>query len=83
MELIIMIATRIQGIPCQVQATHVFVQKPLGPNCDSDWDASGYSEVEFAVFDTKGYPAAWLEKKMTDADTARIETLILENQHDD
>lgn len=73
-----MIPTRIAGIPCLIKPTHVFIQEPLGPNCDSDWDASGYSEVEFDVYDTKGYPATWLEKKMTDEDEDRIKELILE-----
>jgi len=77
-----MIGARIAGIPCQIKPTHVFVQKPLGPNCDSDWDCYGFSEVEFDVYDRKGYPATWLERKMTDKDEARIKAQILEEAND-
>lgn len=37
----------------------------------------GYSEVEFDVYGRTGYPAPWLERKMTDEDRSRIERLIL------
>ena len=77
-----MIETRIQGIPCQVQATHVFVQPALGPRCDSDWDASGYAEVEFQIYDRKGYKADWLQAKMSEKDEARITDLILTQRED-
>lgn len=70
--------THIAGIPCQVEVTHFFVQKPLGPNCDSDWDCYGYANIEFDVLDRKGYRAPWLEKKMSQADRERIEIQILE-----
>ena len=69
---------RIQGIPCQVQMTRCFVQKPLGPNCDSDLDCYGYSEVEFDVLDRNGRPAPWLERKMSDSERSEIEGLLLE-----
>lgn len=77
-----MLQARIQGIPCQVKATYIFVQKPLGPNCDSDWDCYGYSNVDFDVYDRKGYPADWLQRKMTKADEARIVEQLLEEYYD-
>ena len=77
-----MLSTRIQGIPCQVKAMYIFVQKPLGPNCDSDWDCYGYSEVDFEVYDRKGYPADWLQRKMTDKDEERIVEQLLEEYYD-
>lgn len=66
--------TRIAGIPCEIEVTHWFVQKPLGPRCDSDWDAMGYTECEFNVLDRYGDPAPWLERKMTEDDRSRIIT---------
>lgn len=72
-----MMQAKIQGIPCLIDCTSIFTQKPLGPNCDSDWDCYGYSEIEFAVYDRKGYPAAWLENKITSEDRTRIEDQIL------
>ncbi len=77
-----MLSTHIAGIPCQVKVTHLFVQKPLGPNCDSDWDCYGYTVVDFDVYDRKGYPADWLQRKMTDDDIHRIEQLLLENANE-
>lgn len=75
--------TRIAGIPCKVRVTHCFVQKPLGPRCDSDLDCYGYTDIEFDVLDRKGYPAPWLEKKMSDDDRVRIEELVLQEADDE
>ena len=73
---------RIQGIPCQVQMTRCFVQKPLGPNCDSDLDCYGYADVEFDVLDRNSRPAPWLECKMSDSERVEIEGLLLEEVQD-
>ena len=59
-----------------------FVQKPMGPSADSDWDCYGFSEIEFTVQDRKGYPAPWLERKLTDDDTSRIEYEIMKEYED-
>ena len=70
------INTHIQGIPCQVKISSYIYQKPLGPRADSDVDCYGYSEAEYLILDRRGYPAAWLERKMTDLDRERIEVEI-------
>ena len=75
--------TRIAGIPCIVQMTHYFVQRPLGPRCDSDHDCYGYSEVEFDVLDRNGRPAPWLERKMSDSERVEIEELLMEEARDE
>ena len=72
------IEARIAGIPCLIEPTHVFVQRPMGPSADSDMDCDGYAEVCFDVLDRKGYRATWLEKKMTADERVEIENLILE-----
>ena len=77
-----MIEARISGIPCLIDPTYVFTQKALGPSCDSDWDCYGYSEVEYNVCDRRGRLAPWLERKMTQEEKEKIETLILEQTHD-
>lgn len=64
--------TKIAGIPCEIEVLHWFKQKPLGPSCDSDWDAMGYLECEFSVLDRRGRHAPWLEAKMTEDDRDRI-----------
>ncbi len=71
-----MIQTTVCGIPCQVDVTQFSHQPALGPSADSDWDCYGYTEIEFDVYDRRGCHAPWLERKITDAERSRIETLI-------
>lgn len=73
--------SRIQGIPCRVRVDYYFKQKPLGIHCDSDLDALGYTDMQYTILDRKGYPASWLEKKMTDRDISQIEELIEYEHH--
>lgn len=70
------------GIPCLIEVTYYHKQKPLGPMCDSDWDAEGYTEINFEVCDRRGRPAPWLERKLTAEDKERIETEIEEYNYD-
>ena len=62
-----MMRTTIAGIPCQVDVTHY---EPYEP---ATWHepASG-GEIEFEVYDRRGYRAAWLERKVTEDDEVRI-----------
>lgn len=70
----------IQGIPCQIDVTTCIVVKgSYSYNAPSDLDYYGFTEIEFDVYDRKGYPAAWLERKMTDDDRRRIEGEIMDN----
>ena len=65
--------SKVAGIPCTIQVDRLFVQEPLGPNCDSDWDCYGYTEFDFTVCDRNGRPAPWLERKLTNEDRERLE----------
>lgn len=62
-----MMRTTIAVIPCQVDITYY---EPYQP---ATWheEASG-GEIEFEVYDRRGYRAAWLEAKVTEADEDRI-----------
>lgn len=62
-----MMRTTIAGIPCQVDITY------YEPYQSATWheEASG-GELEFDVYDRKGYRAAWLERKVTEDDEVRI-----------
>ena len=68
-------ASQVCGIPCIIKvvqyAKHTFWQGSAH-SCPSDWDYYGYEEVEYSVLDRKGYPAAWLERKLTQKDHQRI-----------
>ena len=73
------IASTVAGIPClidyQVYGKYVPAKTDADPN--SCYEAE-YPDVDFTVLDRKGYPAPWLEKKLTDDETNRIEHEILE-----
>lgn len=76
------IESTVSGIPCQVVVAHFIDQKPDHSCTDSDLDYHGYTEIEFEVFDRKGYRAKWLEAKLTDEDVKRIEAEILAAHRD-
>lgn len=73
------VEVRIQGIPAIAKVTYYNKVKPWrgsAQTCDSDWDYYGYTEIEFDVLDRKGYPAAWLERKMSREDEDAIKIAI-------
>lgn len=72
--------SHVAGIPCIIKATRLF-QPPSGRPlmmCESPDEAFGIDEIEFEVCDRKGYPAAWLEAKLTKNDRWRIEEEVVE-----
>lgn len=73
----LMIAVTAKGIPCFADVTHLSIVKAQGPRAASDWDCYGYSEVEFELYDRKGYRAEWLERKLSDKDFDAIDAQIL------
>jgi hypothetical protein len=78
-----MLESYVAGIPCLIEVdTCNVVKGSFDRGCDSDMDYYGYSEIEFSVYDRKGYAAKWLEKKMTDADKNRIENEIIESNQE-
>ena len=69
---------RISGIPCKALiflCKRVPAWKGSAESCPSDLDWSGYTELEFAILDRRGYEAEWLEKKIP-ADS--LEELVIE-----
>jgi hypothetical protein len=46
-------------------------------------DYYGYTESEWVVLDRRGRPAAWLERKLTDAERSRIEQEVAETMAED
>jgi len=70
--------TQIQGIPCEVKYTTHSRSSPAKTNAAPEhcYPAEP-AEIDFEVFDRKGYPAAWLEEKMTEEDVRRIEGEVL------
>ena len=77
------IDTRVSGIPCGIYVGSIDVKKGDASNDASDWDHNGWCDIEFTVLDSKGYPASWLQAKLTDADIARIEGEIMESRKEE
>ena len=83
MSYIAEIETTIAGIPCLVGVTEYHcVKGSYSYHAASDWDYYGYTDLDYVILDRKGYKAAWLERKVTDADTRRIEAEIAEYFND-
>lgn len=76
------VSAHVQGIPCLVRVTHYYRQ-PADSRADNPDDYYGYTELEYDVLDRKGYPAPWLERKMTEDDVQNIEEKIYEHLSED
>lgn len=71
------IDSKVAGIPCIIGVTEYNECKGSHSyDAPSDLDYYGYTEMEFDVLDRRGYPAAWLERKLDDSERDRIECLI-------
>ncbi len=68
------IQTKVAGIPCLAEVTSYW---PADPGRLSGPPEYCYppepAEVEFRILDRRGRPAAWLERKLDDAEGERIE----------
>lgn len=71
------LASTVCGIPCIIHVLEYSVTAG-SDTWDSDYDYYGDEQIEFAVLDRKGYPAPWLERKLTDNERERIEIEISE-----
>jgi len=69
--------SHVAGIPCRIEVTEYdCVKGSYSYDAASDWDYRGYEDIGFDVLDRNGRAAPWLERKLTDKDTARIEQEI-------
>lgn len=79
--------TRVCGIPCIVRVTYwepYIPAKVSGPP-EYCYPAEGGCG-DWEILDTRGRPAPWLEKKMTDADMREVDSFVfdqMENCKDD
>ncbi len=74
--------TRVLGIPCGVVIDSCLVVKGQGMRAASDVDCTGFAEIDWRLLDRKGYPARWLQKKMTDGDKEKLEIEIIARNED-
>jgi hypothetical protein len=72
-------STRVCGIPCLVRVMYWERYRPAkvsGPPEHCYTEEGGWGEWE--ILDTKGRPAPWLEKKMSDTDRQQVDTFLFE-----
>lgn len=63
------IQTRLAGIPCQIAVSNFKrVKGSYSYNAPSDLDYYGYTDYDYEVLDRRGRPAAWLERKVSEAE---------------
>ena len=78
------IETTVAGIPCGVVLDHITSGHPArgpfyGRRGMTSWgEPEEFPEVEWHLVDRKGYPAGWLEDKLTEDDCIRIDRQFLE-----
>ncbi|WP_289101034.1 hypothetical protein [uncultured Marinobacter sp.] len=72
--------SRVAGIPCQIEVTYYSEDRPMRVTGSGfgDADPPEPEEFEFTVLDRKGYPAPWLERKLTRDDYQRIKQEYLQ-----
>ena len=68
------------GIPALAHVTRYEVVPPWrgsARTCPSADDYYGYTELDYTLYDRKGYPAEWLERKLDKDAMERVEEQIL------
>ena len=68
---------RLAGIPCLI-GVRVCKKHPPKATADNPDDYYGYWDVDYDILDSKGKPAAWLDKKATKSDRDEIVSHIIE-----
>lgn len=65
-------AVKVCGIPCHALVTDYH------EGWDGNyWEPPEYAEVEFELYDRKGYRAGWLEAKMSDDERVDLEVHLI------
>lgn len=77
-----MLQTTICGIPCQVKVNYYYHQEPDYNNDVSASDYYGYTDLDYTLYDRKGYRADWLMKKMSKQDEEKVQEEILCHLHE-
>lgn len=67
--------SHVQGIPCKVNVTYATKYIPESWNGPAEG-----GDFEFELLDRRGYPAKWLEKKLTPKDVERLMAEYVEYQ---
>jgi len=63
------IDSRVCGIPCRIGVIS-YISEP------QTWDDPGCEDFEYEILDSRGRPAPWLERKMSDKDRLAVEEEI-------
>lgn len=71
----------VAGIPAFADVTRYHHQEPWRGSahaCPSDLDYYGFTELEFDLYDRKGYRAKWLEAKCIGKELEKVEEMLKE-----
>lgn len=67
----------VAGIPALVFVERlVRVKGSFSRDAPSDLDFYGYVDLEYYLYDRKGYRAEWLERKLSESDLEEIESRV-------
>lgn len=66
--------TKVAGIPCLCEVVHHAKPEPMRITGSGfgDADAPVLEDIEFEILDSRGRPAPWLARKLTQADDRRL-----------
>jgi hypothetical protein len=67
----------IKGVPCIIKVITYLVVPP-NKKADNDHDFNGFTEFEFEVLDRRGNRAVWLDRKVDNLESKRIESAYCE-----
>ena len=70
--------TKVDGIPCLCEVGYYYPGTNY-PITSTSLEPNDDPEFQFTLTDRQGYPAKWLEKKLTDEDNERIFLEFLEH----
>ncbi|MEY4074733.1 MAG: hypothetical protein RJA29_2090 [Pseudomonadota bacterium] len=72
------ITTRVAGIPAVARVTYSHYTRPNYASWASPGDYYGGWTLDWEICDSRGRPAPWLERKLTDAERERIEAELID-----
>ena len=72
------IDVRVCGIPAVARVTYSHYTRPNYASWASPGDYYGGWTLDWEICDSRGRPAPWLERKLTDAERERIESELID-----
>lgn len=74
---------KLNGIPCQIRVVSYLAVRGNPRFYDNPLDYEGYVEMEYGILDRRGYPAPWLERKVTPRIDETIREAVIRHMGDE